>query len=104
MRKILFCLIISVFIISCSQSPTESERPSISILFRVYEDAFVSLIIYDQFDMLVKTLINEQLSANYHSISWDCRNENGQTVASGLYYYTLKAGEYETIREMIILK
>ena len=85
MRKLGFLLLFAfLFLCSCSQSPTEPERPSISISFRVYEDAFVSLIIYDQFDMVVKILVNEELPSGYHSVIWDGRNEDGQTVASGL--------------------
>ena len=104
MKKVLFCLIINVFIISCTNCPTEPERPTVNILFPVTEDGFVSLIIYDQLDMLVKTLVNEELSSGDYNATWDCTNEDDQSVASGLYYYTLKAGEYEIIREMIIIK
>ena len=103
-KRVLLLFIVSLFLYSCSQSPTEPERPVIIFSFSLMESQYVTLIIYDQFDMLVKTLVNEELNANYHSIVWDCRNEDGQTVASGLYYYTIKAGGYEILREMIILK
>jgi flagellar hook assembly protein FlgD len=105
MKKRVFLLFfVTLFLFSCSQTPTEPERPVTSISFFVYEDEFVSLIIYDQFDMLVKTLVNEQLSPNNYIISWDGRNENGQNVASGLYYYTLKIGGYEITKRMILMK
>jgi flagellar hook assembly protein FlgD len=104
MKKLLFWFIIILFFISCSQSPTEPERPSISISFGVYEDAFVSLIIYDQLNMVVITLVNEELSAGNHIVSWDCRNEDDQSVACGLYYCTLKTGEYENTIEILIIK
>jgi len=103
-KRVLLIFFVSLFLYFCSQSPTEPERPEIAFSFSLSESLYVTLIIYDQFDMLVKTLVNEKLDANNHIISWDCRNEDGQIVASGLYYYTLKAGEYEIIREMIILK
>ena len=104
MKKLLFCLIIIVFFISCTNSPTEPKRPVTSILFRVYEDAFVSLIIYDQLNMVVKILVNEELSAGNHSVIWDGRNEDNQSIACGLYYCTLKAGEYENTIEILVIK
>ncbi len=103
-KKVFLLLIVSLYLYSCSQSPTEPIRPIITFNFSLMEAQYIKLIIYDQFDMLVITLVNEELGANHHSIVWDCRNEDGQTVASGLYYYTLKGDEYEIIREMIIIK
>ena len=103
-KRVLLLFIVSLFLYSCSQSPTEPERPTINIRFSVYEDGHVSLIIYDQFDMLVKTLVNEELSSGDHYTSWDCKNEDGQTVACGLYYCTFKFGEYENTMEMPIFK
>lgn len=105
MRKLGFLLLFAfLFLCYCAQNPIEPERPVTNITFRVSGDGFVSLIIYDQFDMLVKVLIDDEIVAGNYSIIWDGRNENGQTVASGLYYYTLKTGEYEIKKEMILIK
>ena len=35
---------------------------------------------------------------------WDGRNSIGQKVSSGVYYYTLQAGEYKATRKMVIMK
>ena len=35
---------------------------------------------------------------------WDGKNELGETVASGLYFYTLTAGDFTATRRMLILK
>ena len=60
-KRILLLFIVSLFLFSCSQNPTEPERREVIILFDVREDEFVMLTIYDQFDMLVKVLINDDL-------------------------------------------
>lgn len=103
-KRVLLLFFVSLFLYSCSQSPTEPERVEITFNFSLREAQYVTLIIYDQFDMHVKTLVNEQLSPNNYIISWDGRNENCQNVASGLYYYTLKIGGYEITKRMILIK
>ncbi len=35
---------------------------------------------------------------------WDGRNQFGEKVASGVYYYVLKAGDYAATRRMLIVK
>ena len=35
---------------------------------------------------------------------WDGRNETGERVASGIYFYRIKAGKYGAVRKMIMLK
>ncbi len=38
------------------------------------------------------------------SIYWDGRNETGEHVASGVYFYELRAGDFRDVRRMAILK
>ena len=73
------------------------------------EDAFVTLTIYDGSGQVVRTLdMGNQSAAVYESqskaIYWDGRNNLGETVASGVYFYTLTAGDYSATRKMLILK
>jgi len=35
---------------------------------------------------------------------WDGRNEKGERVSSGIYFYTMKAGDFISTREMVILR
>ena len=35
---------------------------------------------------------------------WNSRDENGERVPSGLYFYQLRAGDYSTVKRMVILK
>lgn len=84
-------------------------NPETWIPYRLAEDAFVTLTIYDRAGQVVRTLdIGHQIAASYESpskaIHWDGRNEFGEQVASGLYFYYLPAGDYSTTRRMLILK
>ena len=98
--------------------PTETEllrnypnpfNPETWIPYRLAEDAFVTLTIYNGSGQVVRTLdIGHQAASVYESRSkaayWDGRNEVGETVASGLYFYTLTAGDFSATRKMLILK
>ena len=84
-------------------------NPETWIPYRLAEDAFVTLTIYDGTGHIVRTLdVGHQIAAVYESrskaIYWDGRNEVGESVASGVYFYHLSAGDYSAIRKMVILK
>ena len=84
-------------------------NPETWIPYRLAEDAFVTLTIYDQRGSVVRRLnVGHQTASVYESrskaIHWDGRNAVGDRVASGIYFYTLTAGDYAATRKMVILK
>ena len=84
-------------------------NPETWIPYRLAEDAFVILTIYDLNGHVVRTLdVGHQTAAVYENrskaIYWDGRNQVGETVASGVYFYHLSAGDYSATRKMVILK
>ena len=101
-----------------SLTPTETEllanypnpfNPETWIPYRLAEDAFVTLTIYDLNGQVVRALdMGHQTAAVYENrskaIYWDGRNEVGETIASGVYFYHLSAGNYSATRKMLILK
>ena len=101
-----------------SLTPTETEllanypnpfNPETWIPYRLAKDAFVTLTIYDRAGQVVRTIdLGHQTAAFYESrsqaIYWDGRNQLGEQVASGVYFYHLSAGDYSATRKMMILK
>ena len=84
-------------------------NPETWIPYRLAEDAFVTLTIYDLEGHIVRTLnVGHRIAAVYESrskaIYWDGRNELGEQVASDVYFYHLSAGDYSATRRMVILK
>ena len=84
-------------------------NPETWIPYRLAEDAFAILTIYDRNGQIVRTIdVGHQTAAVYESRSkavyWDGRNGLGEQVASGVYFYHLSAGDYSATRKMIILK
>jgi hypothetical protein len=64
----------------------------------------VRLEIYNVLGQRVKTLVKGQLEARRHSYVWNGRNDAGQRVASGVYFYTIKAGTYFKTKKMVLIK
>ena len=84
-------------------------NPETWIPYRLAEDADVSLTIYDVNGTMVRSIdVGHQSAAVYESrskaIYWDGRNRFGEQVASGIYFYSLSAGDFSATRKMVILK
>ena len=84
-------------------------NPETWIPYQLAESAEVTLTIYDMSGQVIRRLaVGHQAAGMYRSRSraayWDGRNQLGEFVASGLYFYTLTAGEFTATRRMLILK
>ena len=84
-------------------------NPETWIPYRLAEDAFVTLSIYDVSGTSVRTIeVGHTHAAVYESkgkaIYWDGRNNIGERVASGLYFYILTPDKFTETRKMLILK
>jgi molybdopterin-binding protein len=80
-------------------------NPSTTISFSVAQtSSFVTLDIYNIKGQKVKTLINDRFDAGAHQVVWDGKDDNNKPVSSGIYFYKLKAGNFEQTKKMILLK
>jgi hypothetical protein len=79
-------------------------NPSTTIKFGLKEKGHVSLRIYDASGRLVGILIDESKPAGRHTAEWSGKDLNGSPVASGVYFYMLKAGLFEETRKMVLLR
>ena len=84
-------------------------NPETWIPYHLAEDADVTLHIYSINGELVRTIdVGHQTAAKYDTRSkavyWDGRNRFGEQVASGVYFYSLSAGDFSATRKMVILK
>ena len=84
-------------------------NPETWIPYQLAKAADVTVTIYTSEGSVVRTLVlGHQDAGMYKSRSqaayWDGKNELGESVASGLYFYTLTAGEFTATRRMLILK
>ena len=84
-------------------------NPETWIPYQLSEDSPVSVSIYDTTGLLIRTLPLGYQSAGFYNnrgraAYWDGRNAFGESVASGVYFYQLRAGNYTALRRMVILK
>lgn len=84
-------------------------NPETWIPYQLAEPTEVTVHIYDATGALVRTLhLGHQTAGIYQEKSraayWDGKNELGESVASGLYFYTLTAGDFTATRKMLVRK
>jgi hypothetical protein len=74
------------------------------ISFDLPERSPVELICYDITGALVKKLCDRELTAGHHEIKWNGLDNQGNQVASGVYFTKLTTGEYSAIEKILLLK
>ena len=84
-------------------------NPETWIPYQLAKPADVTLTIYDIQGRVVRDLdLGHQRAGMYHTRSraayWDGRNAQGEPVASGVYFYSLSAGDFAATRKMLIRK
>ena len=84
-------------------------NPETWIPYQLAAPAEVTLTIYDMHGGVVRRLeMGHQVAGTYQNrnraLYWDGRNQRGESVASGLYFYTLRAGDFTGTRKMLVRK
>ena len=84
-------------------------NPETWVPYQLAKPANVTLTIYDISGRVVRALdLGHQRAGMYHSPTraayWDGKNDVGELVASGVYFYTLKAGDFSATRKMLVRK
>jgi hypothetical protein len=87
-----------------SQNFPNPFNPETEIRYFLPKDARVELVIYNILGERVKTLVNRFQTAGPKSIHWDGTSDSGKSVASGIYFCRLKAGEFEACNKMLLLR
>jgi hypothetical protein len=91
---------------SLAQNYPNPFNPMTTIRYSIRQSGHVSLKIFAATGRLVKTLVNEPQdpSTSGFTVTWDGKNNNGQAVSSGVYFYKLSAKEYSKTKKMVLLK
>ncbi|MCX7759455.1 MAG: T9SS type A sorting domain-containing protein, partial [bacterium] len=84
---------------SLSQNRPNPFNPVTTINYALPEPGFVTLKIYDVLGREVATLVSEYKEAGYYEVSWDATN-----VPSGIYIYRLQAGNFTSVKKMVVMK
>ena len=83
-------------------------NPTTHITFEIKTPGHVTLRIYNVAGQLIRTLLNEELETGRYENRpfnvWDGRNDTGQQVGSGVYFYRLTATNFTQTRKLVLLK
>ena len=79
-------------------------NPTTTLRYDLPQDSHVLITIYDIRGRKVKTLINENQNAGYRITQWNATNDFGQPISAGMYIYAIQAGDFRTVKKMILLK
>jgi hypothetical protein len=94
---------------SLGQNYPNPFNPTTVIPFALPESANISIVIYDVTGRQIKSLASGNYGQGVHSINWNAQDDNGNKVASGIYYYRLDAKvtdgkAFTQINKMIVTK
>ncbi|NJD23433.1 MAG: T9SS type A sorting domain-containing protein [Melioribacter sp.] len=87
-----------------SQNYPNPFNPTTKITYTLPQNSFVSLKVYDMLGREVKSLVNNEMLAGNHSVDWNGENNSGFKVSSGTYIYRITAGNFVSVKKMILIK
>jgi hypothetical protein len=94
----------AVFDDALAQNYPNPFNPSTTVAFSLAQTVDVSLAIYDVTGRLVRTLVNESRPAGNHKVTWNGLDDLGSRVASGVYFYRMRAGSFVATNKMLLMK
>ncbi|MCK4329197.1 T9SS type A sorting domain-containing protein [candidate division WOR-3 bacterium] len=82
-------------------NPFNSET---AISYSMISKEMVSLKVYDLAGRVVRTLVDNTQNAGNYNIRWDGKDDKGNRLASGIYFYRIDIGGFKSMRKMILLR
>lgn len=79
-------------------------NPTTRIQYELANSERAQLEILDAAGRHVRTLLNARVEPGRHEVEWNGQDANGRRVASGVYFYRLRAGSFVSTRRMVLLK
>ncbi|MCL2064931.1 MAG: S8 family serine peptidase [Candidatus Cloacimonetes bacterium] len=79
-------------------------NPETTIRFNLSVESNVQIDIFNIRGQKIRNLINTQLETGKHSVVWNGRDDNGNELGSGIYFYVMKTEDYTQVRRMALLK
>jgi len=79
-------------------------NPTTEISFSLPVAGYVELSVYNMVGQKIRALSSENLNSGYHSVIWDGMNDAGIQAATGMYFYTIRTGNFKNTKKMLFLK
>ncbi len=79
-------------------------NPETTIRYQIGQRGQVTLEIYNMLGQKIRTLVHKSQSPGQHQIHWNGANDAGNSVASGIYIYSLKTSEFTHTRKLVLIR
>ena len=89
---------------SLSQNYPNPFNPETSISYEIPKESFLTISVYNLLGHKVVDLVSDMQPVGYHNIMWNSTDMSGKSVSSGVYIYTITAGDYRAVKKMILIK
>lgn len=87
------------------QASPNPFRNTTRISYSIAQPERVRLLVFDATGRLARTLVNEFVSSpGVHRVEWDGAGDGGRQLPAGVYFYSLRAGEFRAMHRMILVK
>ncbi|MBP7563447.1 MAG: T9SS type A sorting domain-containing protein [Candidatus Cloacimonetes bacterium] len=87
-----------------NQNRPNPFNPETTISYELNIESKIELKIYNVKGQKIKTLLSEIQTTGTHSVIWDGRDNKGEMVSSGIYFYLIESEHEQHIRKMLLLK
>lgn len=79
-------------------------NPQTTISYNLKSDSNVSLNVYNMLGQKVRTLVSGEQRNGSHSVVWNGKDNRGNSVSSGIYFYKLKTDSFTSTKKMVLMK
>jgi len=79
-------------------------NPETQIGLALPVNSYVELSVFNVLGQKVATLVQGDMTAGYHTVTWNGTNSDGSSVASGIYFYRIATEQFTTSKKMMMLK
>ena len=87
-----------------AQNYPNPGNPTTTIHFHLPQAGHVTLTIFNLMGQKVRVILDEERQAGSHSVIWDGRNDQGMSVSSGVYLYTLAIGDDVFTKKLTLIR
>lgn len=79
-------------------------NPQTTIAYNLQKASQVRIDVYNVKGQKVSSLVNANLPSGSHSVTWNGKDAQGNSVSSGIYYVRMNAGAYSSTRKIMLMK
>lgn len=89
---------------SLEQNYPNPFNPTTEIAFNLAQTERVNISIFNILGQRVATILDGEMGAGAHVVMWNGRNQNGEVLPSGVYFYKLSTENFSAVKKMLLLK